>query len=948
MNARLRQWLDTTPLNGNNAAYLEDLYEQYLAQPDSVSSQWRNLFDNINHPKTPKGSQPSPADLGRRPINGAPMRPMPTADTLSDETNEGMTPDQAEKQAAVLRLINAYRVRGHQEADLDPLNLHPRPPVPDLVPAFHGLTDDDFDTVFNTGSLFGADRLPLKKIIEKVHQIYRGHVGCEYMHIINTTEKRWIQNRLEGEESRPFISTRGKLRLLKQLIAAEGLEQYLHRKYVGQKRFSLEGGEGLIPILKVLISRAGAGGVQEMVIGMAHRGRLNVLINILGKSLDALFEEFEGRFDPSRHLGTGDVKYHKGASAQIDTKGGRLHVTLAFNPSHLEIVGPVVQGSVRARQQRHGDTDGKLVLPVVIHGDAAFAGQGVVMETLQMSQARGYTTGGTVHIIINNQIGFTTSDPLDSRSTLYCTEVAKMVQAPIFHVNGDDPEAVLFVTRVALDYRNAFQKDVIIDMICYRRHGHNEADEPAGTQPLMYGKIKNHTSAPGLYAAQLISEGAINEDDFKTFKERYRQNMDDRVPLSDICQDKCVNPWQVDWTPYLCNDCDTPGKTAIALSKIQSLGDRLSQLPEGFMLHPRVAKIMDSRKRMTAGALPIDWGYAETMAYATLISEGHQVRLSGQDSERGTFFHRHAVLHCQKDGSEYTPLQNINDDQAHFVVINSLLSEAAVLAFEYGYASSEPDGLVIWEAQFGDFANGAQVVIDQFISSGEAKWGRLCGLTLFLPHGLEGQGAEHSSARLERYLQLCAEHNMQVCVPTTPAQMFHLLRRQVVRPTRKPLIVMTPKSLLRNKLSISSLEDLSKGEYQRLIPEQDADIKAEGVHRLVLCSGKVYYDLLVQRRDDQLNHTAIARIEQLHPFPSNELVALIKTHPNLKEIVWCQEEPQNQGAWYQILHHLRHIIGDRYPLRYAGRHAAPAPAVGYHSLHVEQQRALVDNALGPD
>lgn len=938
MSPALKRLFDSSYLNGVNAAFLEDMYERYLDDPQTVTDEWRRVFDKV--------SVETDGAPGRKPLSGAPLRPMPSREAPGLEPAPGLAPDEAEKQASVLRLINAYRVRGHQAADLDPIQLRERAAVSDLNPGFHELSDEDMDTVFNTGSLFGAERLPLAKIIAKLKRIYCGTVGSEYMHIIDTAEKRWIQNRLEGEESRPVISTRGKYRLLKQLIAAEGLERYLHSKYVGQKRFSLEGGEALIPILNVLISRAGAIGAHEMVIGMAHRGRLNVLVNILGKSLQELFTEFEGSYDPTRHLGSGDVKYHKGASSEIETKHGVLHVTLAFNPSHLEIVGPVVQGSVRARQVRHDDLTGKFVLPVVIHGDAAFAGQGVVMETLQMSQARGYRTGGTVHIVINNQIGFTTSDPTDARSTTYCTEVAKMVQAPIFHVNGDDPEAVLFVTRVALDYRMKFRKDVVIDLVCYRRHGHNEADEPSATQPLMYAKIAARPTAVQVYAEYLQNEGAIADDDLARWQAEYRQALDDLKPPARGSHDAGKNPYRVDWSPFVGQDWDAVADTRVSVSRIRALGKKLLQLPDGFKLHPRVAKIMDSRERMNAGALPIDWGYAETMAYATLMTEGYAVRLSGQDSERGTFFHRHSVLHSMSDGAEYTPLQHLDADQQPYLVINSLLSEEAVLAFEYGYATAEPNTLVIWEAQFGDFANGAQVVIDQFISSGEAKWGRLCGLTLFLPHGLEGQGAEHSSGRLERFLQLCADHQMQVCVPTLPAQMFHLLRRQMLRPVRRPLVVMTPKSLLRHKMSVSSLDDLAKGCFEAVLPE--TDIEADGVHRLVLCSGKVYFDLLAQRQAENMSHVAIVRIEQLHPFPELAVAAELERYPGLRDVVWCQEEPQNQGAWYQIQHHLLAVIAGRAPLLYAGRHASAAPAVGYRALHEEQQRALVDNALGPD
>jgi 2-oxoglutarate dehydrogenase E1 component len=678
---------------------------------------------------------------------------------------------------------------------------------------------------------------------------------------------------------------------------------------------------------------------------MAHRGRLNVLVNTFGKNPRELFDEFEGK--KMNELGSGDVKYHQGFSSNVMTPGGEVHLAMAFNPSHLEIVSPVVEGSVRARQDRRNDTVGDKVLPISIHGDAAFAGQGVVMETFQMSQTRGFKTGGTVHIVINNQVGFTISNPLDARSTEYATDVAKMIQAPILHVNGDDPEAVLFVTQLAIDYRMQFKRDVVIDLVCYRRRGHNEADEPNGTQPLMYQQISKQRTTRELYAEQLIQAGRIDAERAQAKIDEYRNALDNGLHVVKSLVKEPNRELFVDWRPYLGHAWTARHDTRFDLKTLQDLSAKLLELPEGFVVQRQVSKIYEDRQKMQAGGLPINWGYAETMAYATLQFEGHPIRMTGQDIGRGTFSHRHAVLHNQKDASTYIPLQNLFPGQPRFDLYDSFLSEEAVLAFEYGYSTTMPNALVIWEAQFGDFANGAQVVIDQFITSGEHKWGRLCGLTMLLPHGYEGQGPEHSSARLERYLQLCAEHNIQVCVPTTPAQIYHLLRRQVIRPLRKPLVVLTPKSLLRHKLAISTLEDLAEGSFQTVIPEIDA-IDPAKVERLVLCSGKVYYDLLEKRRAEGREDIAILRIEQLYPFPEDDLVEILAPYTNLKHAVWCQEEPMNQGAWYSSQHHMRRILGRHnkaLTLEYAGRDASAAPACGYASKHVEQQEKLLQDAF---
>ena len=940
-NTLLALW-NTSYLAGGNASYLEQLYDAYLGDPGSVDPHWREYFDTLSLEDTAV-TDVSHADIRNifRKLTRhgthlqAPQAPL----TAATDT------EQQWKQIRVLQLINAYRFRGHQYSTVDPLELEERVDIPELHLEHHGLSEADLDLTFDTGSLAGQEKRSLRDILEILTATYCGNIGAEYMHITETNEKRWIQNRLENSRSMPNFAAETKQRLLNRIIAAEGLERYLHTKYIGQKRFSLEGAECLIPMLDELIQRGGKEGVQEIVIGMAHRGRLNVLINIMGKTPAELFLEFEGK---SRGNGdnTGDVKYHMGFSSNIKTPGGPVHVTLAFNPSHLEIVDPVVEGSARARQERRNDKDGGQVVPVLIHGDAAFAGQGVIMETINMSQSRGYSTKGSVHIVVNNQIGFTTSNQKDMRSTLYCTDVAKMVNAPVFHVNGDDPEAVLYVTQLAFDYRMAFRKDVVIDLVCYRRHGHSEADEPFCTQPLMYKKIKDKPTTVTIYSRQLADEGNIATDESDAMTNDYRLALEagDCVVPELIKHDQASYSYEEAWKPYIDKDRINAVDTSVPLDNIRDLAQQLAQLPEAFVLHSNVSKIFDNRRKMAAGALAIDWGFAEIMAYATLLKEDFNVRLSGQDCGRGTFFHRHAVVYDQKSGEAYIPLRNLVDTNANFLVINSLLSEEAVLAFEYGYATTDPKTLVIWEAQFGDFANNAQVVIDQFISAGEQKWNRLCGLVMLLPHGYEGQGPEHSSARLERYLQLCAQHNMQVCVPTTPAQIFHLLRRQMLMAGRKPLIVMSPKSLLRHRLAVSSLEDLSTGKFQKIIPEID-ELDNDKVKRIILCSGKVYYDLLEKRRKDERNDIAIIRVEQLYPFPVKTLQKELTRYPNADEIVWCQEEPKNQGAWYSSQHNMRTLTGDKLSLSYVGRPNSAAPAVGNVVLHIKQLHDFLDKAF---
>ncbi|MEZ5492055.1 MAG: 2-oxoglutarate dehydrogenase E1 component [Gammaproteobacteria bacterium] len=931
----------TSHLSGTNADYVEELYDQYLMDPDSIPDEWRHFFDSL--PATSGNGQAEVSlssierhfrELGKV----SRFSPILSNDAVVNSEHES-------KQVGVLLLISSYRVRGHQKAELDPLALMHRERVPDLELEFHGLSSVDNSTVFQTGSLFiSKDKAPLRDIVDTLERIYCRTIGYEFMHIVNLEEKQWIQQRIESNDGYPTFEEDVKRHLLERLTAAEGLEKHLDSKFPGTKRFGLEGGESLIPAIDELIQRAGSRGVKEVVIGMAHRGRLNVLVNILGKNPSDLFDEFEGK---AVYQNSGDVKYHQGFSSNIMTAGGEVHLAMAFNPSHLEIVAPVVEGSVRARQTRRKDPIGDTVLPIIIHGDAAFAGQGVVMETFQMSRTRAYSTGGTVHIIVNNQVGFTTSRQEDARSTEYCTDVAKMVQAPIFHVNADDPEAVLFITQLALDFRYQFKKDVVIDLVCYRRRGHNETDEPSGTQPLMYRAVKQHKSTRTIYEEKLIAEGMVSEEEADRLSNSYRSALDTgEHVVKSLVKEPSVELF-VDWSPYIGHGWSPHYNTTISLDTLKGLARKLVSVPDGFTLQRQVKRVMDDRAKMAAGELPVDWGFAETLAYASILTSGNQVRITGQDVRRGTFSHRHAVLHDQKKGDSYTPLENLAPDAMRFFIYDSLLSEEAVLAFEYGYATTTPNALVIWEAQFGDFANSAQVVIDQFITSGEHKWMRLCGLTLLLPHGYEGQGPEHSSARLERFLQLCAEHNIQVCLPTTSAQVFHMLRKQVLCPLRKPLVVMSPKSLLRHKEATSTLEEFAEGSFRVILDETD-DLNKEEITRVILCSGKVYYELRQARRERNISNIAIIRLEQLYPFPEEDLHSCLTEYVNTKEIFWCQEEPMNQGAWYASQHHMRRVIDQINPalvLQYAGREASAAAAAGYHALHVKQQQEFIEHVL---
>ena len=922
---------------GGNADYIEHLYGLYLSDPQQVSASWQSYFQQLENSEDAKNRSmhalvQQQLLSQKKPVSGKPGKANKTSSKAQS------------KQTAVLRLIRAYRALGHRQASIDPLHAEGRPEIEMLNPEYHGLSSQDLDAEFYLGGRKGEGKRALRDILNMLSTTYCGSIGAELEHISDPAQKYWVRHRLESEYPTHDFSTSKKRRILERLIAASALEMYLHRKYVGQKRFSLEGGTSLIPLLDALIQRSGHHGVKETIIGMAHRGRLNVLVNILGKNPRDLFEEFEDNVDPE--FGSGDVKYHKGFSIDLKSDKRPVHTVLSFNPSHLEIIDPVVEGSVRARQERRNDKKRKQVIPVLVHGDAAFAGQGVVMETLNLSSTRGYTTGGTIHIVVNNQIGFTTSDPLDSRSTLYCTDVAKMVQAPILHVNGDDPEAVVFVTELALDYRMKYSCDVVIDLICYRRHGHSEADEPAVTQPLMYKRIRNKQHVEALYFQQLLQEGVVAQDDFKNIEKEYVAKLVSGKPVCSEVATPSRSKYMVDFRPYLGTHWTQRVETGVAPEIINEIASTLTNVPDGFAVHRAVQKILDDRKLMASGNAEVDWGFAEMLAYGSLLKDGYPIRLSGQDSVRGTFFHRHCALYHQDTGEVYIPLRNLYNKQPQFLPINSLLSEEAVLGYEVGYATSEPNALVIWEAQFGDFANNAQVIIDQFLSSSEVKWQRFCGLVLFLPHGYDGQGPEHSSARLERYLQLCAEENMQVAVPTTPAQLFHLLRRQMLRPYRKPLIVFTPKSLLRHPRSTSPLGEFINGEFKQVVAESEK-IDAKVIRKVILCTGKVYYDLLEAKHTNKVYDIAIIRIEQLYPFPKEALQEQLAKYHHVPQVIWVQEEPRNQGAWFymQSRRNLTACISPHQTLEYVGRDYSASPAAGYLHLHRKQQNQLVQDAL---
>lgn len=903
--------LDMSVLSAGNLAYLESLQAAEAA---------------VTAPRPPT------------PAASAAITPQAQIETA--QPGAFQVPHAVLAQIGVLHLIEAWRIHGYHSADLDPLKLHEPEHLQELDPAQHGLTPDDLDCEFETGNLGGPPRDTLRNILDRLKTAYGGTLSAELSHVSSPQRRTWLQRRLEGPCPMPL--TRNNQRaLLESLIAAEAIERLIHTRYVGQKRFSLEGGESLLPLLHEIVERAALAGVEEIGLGMSHRGRLNVLQNLLNRSV---FELFHSAHDVLPEDGRGgDVKYHQGFTANVPTEHGTVRVALAFNPSHLEIVSPVVEGWVRARQDDLQDAEQGRVLAVVVHGDAAFAGQGVVMETLSMAATRGFTTGGSIHIVVNNQIGFTTSDPRDTRSSLYCTDVAKIIEAPVLHVNGDDPEAVLRAARIALEYRMQFHSDIVVDLVCYRRLGHNEQDEPMVTQPLMYRAIRALPTTRELYARQLLDKGVLAAGEAEAMIEAYRAKLD-AAPA-----EAPHHPYN-QWDAFLGKSWREPAPTAVSRARLAALGEHLAQTPESFTLHSRVVMVQNARRQMALGEQNLDWGMAELLAYGSMLEEGYSIRLTGQDSGRGTFFHRHAVLHDQnrsrRDVGTAIPLQSIqalDGRTVRFDVTDSLLSEEAVLAFEYGYAgASSARGLVIWEAQFGDFVNGAQVVIDQFIAAGETKWGRLNGLTLFLPHGYEGQGPEHSSARIERFLQLCAQSNMQVVQPSLPAQFFHMLRRQMLRPYRKPLIVFTPKSLLRHPDSVSPLEDLYVGTFQPVIDEVDAAVDPAQVRRVVLCSGRVYFDLLRTRRERAITDIAIVRVEQFYPFPGQEVLAVLARYPKTAELMWAQDEPKNQGAWRFMSWRFRRLD---LPLAYAGRTHSASPATGFAAEHKRQLDQLIDTAL---
>ena len=932
MSLSMGEFWESSHISGGHSAYLENMYELYLENPDQLSSEWVVFFDNLE----PKG------------INGNRVSHKQIVDefkNLSRSANlSGNIPDA--RQSKVIRLIQSYRNRGHQKANLDPLGIMDRAEIEDLDLEFHGLSKEDLSDEFYTDTLLiGKEKATLKEIIESLKVIYCGNIGIEYNHIMDSYERKWFQKKFESKLGKYSFSTDDKLHIYERLNSAEGLAKYLAAKYPGMKRFGIDGAESLIPLVDAVIQNCGELGANQICFGMAHRGRLNLLVNVLGKLPSELFSAFDEDYEITG-ANTGDVKYHLGFSSNLETKGGEVHVSLNNNPSHLEIVDPVVLGSVRARQDRLNDNERQKVVPVLLHGDASFSGQGVVMESLQMSQTRGFNVGGTIHIIVNNQIGFTTSNKKDSRSTDYSTDVAKIIQAPVIHVNGDDPEMVVKAAIIACKYRKEFNKDIVIDLFCYRRRGHNEADDPSATQPLMYSKIKQHPSVLTQYEDALIREGLISSDQTAAVRSDYRKSLESGLSVAKNLAKKPNEELWFNWDEYIDNKWWDETDTSITKKSITKLGKQISKTPENFNLGPQAAKIFKDRDQMTESKIDINWGYGEMLAYASLLEQGYPIRLTGQDVRRGTFSHRHACVFDKETGKGLIPLSKIAEEHnTKFDIYDSLLSEEAVLAFEYGYSATWPTGLVIWEAQFGDFANGAQVVIDQFIVSAQHKWERLSGLVMLLPHGYEGQGPEHSSARIERFLQLCASENIQVCVPSSPAQIFHLLRRQAIRKLRTPLVVISPKSLLRNPDASSKITELTSGSFQCVI---DDDCQKDNIKKIILCSGKIFYDIKKQQNLSDKDDIAIIRIEQLYPFPYDDLEAILNTYPNVVEIVWCQEEPANQGAWFSHRHRIQRVLDrlkNNLEITLVSRPAAAAPAVGMMKLHLKQQEELIELAL---
>ncbi|MEY8766037.1 MULTISPECIES: 2-oxoglutarate dehydrogenase E1 component [Francisella] len=923
------QWLETTQLFGGNLEYLESIYDDYvMGNYEDIDPKWLSFFDSIAS---------STDTVHRDLVDEFKFLAKNKATSTAIVNGEG---DVGLKAKA---LVKAYRSHGYKSANIDPLGLMKYQRDSDLELSAHGLSEKDLSEKVNLGDFTDNKAISLKEVVEKAKSIYESSVGYEYRYIGNKEEKLWLQDKIEKNLS---TSQSDKKWILQQLVAAEGLEKYLALRYVGQKRFGLEGGESLIPSLQHVIEKAVSRHSTRFIqLGMAHRGRLNVLVNVMGKNPKDLFEEFEGK--QSEKSLSGDVKYHMGYSNYRCVDGKEAKIALAFNPSHLETVDPVVEGAAKAIQDKLDGNVHNKVLPILIHGDSAFCGQGIVMETFGFSLTEAYGTGGTVHLVVNNQVGFTTSSTFGvNRSSNYSTDIAKMVDAPIFHVNCDDPEAVLKVADIALEYRMKFNKDVVIDLVCYRRNGHNETDEPSGTQPQMYEVIKKLPTTLKLYSEKLINEGAIDAGLLAQLNANYRSKLDNGKVTIDILDRKTVKDKLnvCDWLPYIGKQETKYSYNAIAEEGLKELALRMSEVPEEVKAQMQVKKALTDRVKMANGELPLNWGFAESLAYATLLDEGYSVRISGEDSGRGTFSHRHAVVKNMNTSSqlkEYVPLKHINEN-VRFDIIDSTLSEYGVLGFEYGYSCYSPDSLVIWEAQFGDFVNTAQVVIDQFLVAAEEKWGILSGLTLFLPHGQEGAGAEHSSARLERFLSSCANKNMQVCTPTTPAQIYHLLRRQVIRPLRKPLIVMTPKSLLRNPMAVSTLEELSKGKFEPII--DDANASENKVKKLILCNGKVYYDLIAKKQDTHKD-IAVVRLEELYPFPQEELANIFAKYKQVDKVVWLQEEPQNKGAWYNIRHFIEKLVSKNQELLCVARERSSTPAVGYHALYVKQQEEIINRAL---
>ena len=951
-------------LFGANSAFIEELYQRYLADPNSVDPDWARFFAGLNEDagevlKELRGASWSPK-VTRVITNGengvepfADGTPPPVAGTLAGAGNEEIRAATLDSLRALM-LIRAYRVRGHLLADLDPLGLEERPPHPELEPATYGFTEADYDREIFINYVLGLETATLRQILKVVKQTYCAKVGVEFMHIQEPDEKAWIQERVESTRNAPEFSSDEKKMIYRDLVEAEGFEQFLQVKHTGTKRFGLDGAETTITALEEIIHSARRLGAEEIVLGMPHRGRLNVLANIMHKPYAAIFSEFQGNpANPEDVQGSGDVKYHLGTSADREFEGATLHLSLNPNPSHLEAVNPVVVGKVRAKQAQRDDSERIKVLAILMHGDASFAGQGLVAETFDFSGLRGYRTGGTVHLIVNNQIGFTTS-PNYSRSSPYPSDVAKMVQAPIFHVNGDDPEAVVHVARTAIEYRQLFRKDVVIDMFCYRRFGHNEGDEPSFTQPLMYRKIKDHPTTREIYARRLAAEGVLSEDEAEEIRNEFRRRLEQEFEASKSYKPNKADWLEGAWTGFEVASGDVRrGETVVDEEVLIEIGRVLSQRPENLNIHSRIGRLLDAKRRMFETGEGFDWATAEALAFGTLLVEGTRVRFSGQDSARGTFSQRHAVLVDQETEERFVPLNHLRRDQAPFDIIDSPLSEASVLGFEYGYSTAEPNVLVLWEAQFGDFANGAQVIIDQFIASGESKWLRMSGLVMLLPHGFEGQGPEHSSGRVERYLQLCGEDNMQVVNCTTPANYFHVLRRQMRRKFRKPLIVMTPKSLLRHKLCVSKLSEMGSGSSFHRALWDDAQLSGElcsdiGIKRVVLCTGKVYYDLFQGRAEAGVNDIYFLRLEQLYPFPRKALMEELGRFPQA-EMVWCQEEPKNMGAWSFVEPRIEEVLGEigaeHGRARYVGRAEAASPATGLLRDHNREQAEIIEAAL---